>query len=108
MSKHLPCNCCGAVITARQLLKSNTTYAEAEWYFVEGYMTEREWRRYRLAWEWSAPRFGGLASWKQDHYCQTHGTEAYYRRIARVRRVLGFEPAAMYTPWPVVAEGEGR
>ncbi len=41
-------------------------------------------RRFALMWEWSTFRYSSHA---QDVYWNRHGREAFYRRMARVRRM---------------------
>jgi hypothetical protein len=37
------------------------SFAQAEWQWKNGYLTEDEWQAYRCAWRTSAPRFSDLA-----------------------------------------------
>lgn len=46
--------------------------------------SERARRRFRLIWEWSTFRYSSLA---QDRFYNLHGRSAFYRRMARVRRM---------------------
>ena len=46
--------------------------------------TERARRRYCLIWEWSTFRYSSFA---QECFYAKHGRAAFYRRIARVRRM---------------------
>lgn len=46
--------------------------------------SERARRRFRLIWEWSAFRYSSRA---QDVFWNRHGRDAFYRRMARVRRM---------------------
>lgn len=42
-------------------------------------------RAYRLAWSWSAHRFGGPIGWRQETLWKRHGREFVEHRIARTR-----------------------
>ena len=72
----------------RKYLESN--YVQA-WYDINTDRPDnwyRIWAQYYSIWLWSAPRLSERA---QDRYYARHGRAAYYRRMNRVRRVLGLE-----------------
>ena len=54
-----------------------------------GYISDHEWRVYQFFWTWSYPRFGGTAGLIHDRLFARVGVDRYYRRINKVRRMLG-------------------
>jgi hypothetical protein len=72
----------------------NITYAQAESDFRSGLMTQRDFDRFVFVWTWSAPRYSGRAGLQHDSYFNRKGVAAYHRRIARVRKAVGFAPYA--------------
>jgi len=42
-------------------------------------------------WMWAAPRMGGVAGERQDHFYTKFGPKAYYARINKVRAACGFK-----------------
>jgi len=52
-------------------------------------LPDRTYNHFFRLWVWSVVRFSGRASHMQDNYLSKHGREALFRRINRVRRVLG-------------------
>ena len=74
-----------------------SSFNEVKALYDWGHIDERTWRRYLFAWTWSDFRFGGSIGCKHEAFWTKHGKHAYYRRINRVRNVLGFK---LYTPPP--------
>lgn len=64
------------------------TLAEVEDAEVQGRISERDARRYWLAWLWGAARFGGDAEMRQDSYFMLHGYDALCKRRERVRAAV--------------------
>lgn len=56
--------------------------------YLNGMVSERDWRLFNLLWTWSAPRFGGDAGRAQDRVYQRCGALALERRIARAHAHL--------------------
>jgi hypothetical protein len=67
----------------------NVSYSDTKRMHDNGLMTDREWKRYVIAWTWSTGRFGGKAGRLQDAFYNSRGKPAYIRRVVRMRRVLG-------------------
>lgn len=56
--------------------------------YINGMVSERDWRLFNLLWTWSVPRFGGDAGRVQDRVYQRCGALALERRIARAHAHL--------------------
>ena len=77
-------------MNARYLIESKTDLVRANDFRRSGLISDREWRRFEIAWLWGSDRFSGYAGAIHDAFSDAHGLAAYYRRINRMRRVCGF------------------
>lgn len=64
-------------------------------YHADG-VSDREYRKYNLAWTWSCGRYSGRAEKIQDAFYASQGDRAFWRRVNRVRRACGLEPYPLY------------
>ena len=64
------------------------TRAELDRAVVDGRVSERAERRYRLAWAWGAARFSGMEGDRQERFYAKHGGDALRARFARVMRAV--------------------
>lgn len=64
------------------------TLDQAEWFYHQGVIGEKVWRRYMFFWTWAAARYSGEAARKQDRAYDRLGSFAFYRRRERVCRWL--------------------
>ncbi len=64
-------------------------FADVETMFYQGRITESVWEAYCRVWDWSAPRYSGTAGFNQERFWNTHGKEAYLRRMGKTRNAFG-------------------
>jgi hypothetical protein len=69
----------------------NLTQEQAERWYYEGRITERQWRTFCRCWDWAAPRYSGVAGHKQSCFANRFGHAAYVARINRLRRAMGLD-----------------
>jgi len=65
----------------------SASWSEAERRYLDGRVSEYDYRWYRFFWTWTAGRFGGAAASKQDRAYERVGREAYFRRFERARKL---------------------
>lgn len=63
---------------------NTATLQEAADMHLDGRISDRQWRRFRLAWIWGAARFGGEAGRLQERLYARGGMNALERRRVRV------------------------
>lgn len=68
------------MITALRAFRACQPYGQMEDWWRMGLVSDREWRRYKLAWWWSAGRF---TCGPQDRLWNRLGGDAVRARIAR-------------------------
>ena len=64
------------------------SYYEAEDCLRNGYISEGQWRLYKVWWHWGNYR---ISSEQQEKYCEVHGFEAMTNRINKFRNKLGLK-----------------
>lgn len=74
-------------MTLAQMLRSGTNIVWAERYLHEGRITPRTFDRFLFIANWAAARFSGVAGVRQEGFYQRFGSDAYWRRIERVRNL---------------------
>lgn len=73
------------------LIRLGVTYNEVTRLENSGAMDFATAEAYRRVWDWSAPRFSGIAGIQHDAFWKRHGAQAYYDRINKVRLSFGMD-----------------